>query len=265
MLGGAVAIGIDVGSQHLVASEPQCAHDNNLALKEGDTHLGQPGLKLLSLLNHLPNHVYVAVNPLTLVLALAQAAVVGLEHVQVLGRKQREVSLGHTACQLGVSPSQIGGNLSFKLLQHGQVLGMHAVGSHKCYVAWLVGVLGVIWCIEGFLAPLQYGFKVFYTAGARLYLIVGLAIVAHARCGVRMFGVPHQIWHNALEDATRHKGVATNLGVLLDDKHGVALLCGLGSCCHAGTATTDNNNIPRAFDRFLLLYGQTGTLELSRI
>ena len=142
---------------------------------------------------------------------------------------------------------------------------MYAVGRHKCYVAWLVGVLGVIWSIEGFLAPLQYCFKVFYTARARLYLIVGLAIVAHASSGIGMFVVPHQIWHNALEDATRHKSVAANLGVLLNDKHGVALLCCLGSCCHAGTATADNNNIPRALDRLLLLYGQAGTLELSRI
>ena len=77
-----------------------------------------------------------------------------------------------------------------------------------------------------------------------------------------MCGIPHQIWHHTLEDATRHQGVAADLGILFDHQHRAALLCRLGSRGQSGTTGTNNNHIPCAFHGHLFRLGQAGGLEL---
>ena len=95
-------------------------------LHEGGAHFLQPGLELLTVFDELGDQVDIAIDPFAAVRALAQAAVIGLEDMQVQRGEERELVFRNARVQLRLRPVQIGLNLAFQLLEDGQVIGMNA-------------------------------------------------------------------------------------------------------------------------------------------
>ena len=68
------------------------------------THFLQPGLELLTVFDELGDQVDIAIDPFAAVRTLAQAAVIGLEDVQVQRGEERELVFRNARVQLRLRP-----------------------------------------------------------------------------------------------------------------------------------------------------------------
>ena len=212
----------------------------------------QPLLDFLTALDELAHQVVTAVHPLGLVCVRTQAAVIGLEDVQVNGREQGQLGLVHAGIQLGLCPIQVSLNFLLQCLQGGQIFLVHAAGSVQSDIACHEGMIVIQGAVEGLLRPGQNGLQGVDTTCVVLHLVVGLTVQrVHARGSIGIVSIPHQIAHHRLEGPAGNQRVAAHFSVLLQNNNGVAVLSRLCSSGHASAAGTDNNHVIGLFDRLL--------------
>ena len=264
--GFAVAVGVHLGADELVFTIPQRADEGGLGVfNEGGTHGLQPRLEILAVLDELRHEVIVAVDPLAAVGAGPQAAVVGLEDVQVQRGEQGQLAFGRAGIQLGLRPIQVRLNLGLKRLQGGQVFLMHAVLGQLTNVARDELVVQVVVGVEGLFAPVKDDLELVDAALHGLDLVIGVAVKAHAGGGVGILGIPYQVRHHALVLAAGHQRVAADLSILFDDEHGVAVLRGLRSRGNAGAAGAHDDHVVGLLDGILRGHFNRVGLEGSKV
>ena len=141
---------------------------------------------------------------------------------------------------------------------------MDAVLGQLLHVAGHKFVILVVVRVELLFVPLQDGLELVDAALHGLDLVVGVAVKAHARGGVGIFGVPHQVGHHALVLAAGNQRVAADLGVGFDNQHGVAVLRRLRGRGDTRAARAHDHHVMGDLDGLLRLVGEGLGARLQR-
>ena len=253
-IGSPVAIGAGV----LVFTIPQRADQGGLGLFEFSTHVFQPLFQALAAFDELLDQIRAAIDPGGLIRGLAQAAVIGLEDMQVQGGEQSQLGLGRAGIELGLRPVQISLDLFLQILQDGQILRMDTMLRQLNIIAGneFVGLVELF--VEGLFAPGQDVLEYVDAAEAGLDFFTDLAGTGiDAGGGIRIRRIPDQVRHDRLELTAGNQGVTANFSVLLDDQDGIAVLGRLSGCSDSCTAGADHDDINGLFNG-----GGSGMLNL---
>ena len=245
-----------------VLALPQAADEGGLlAVIEDRTLSDEPRLDVLTALDELAHQVVTAVNPRAVVSVRAQAAVIGLEDVQVDGGEQGQLGLFHARIELRLRPVEIRLNLFLQGLQGREVFLMHTSDGVQGDIARDERMLVVQRAVERLFRPTEDGLERVDAARVVLHLVIGLAIQrVHAGGRVRISRVPDEVRHHRLESAAGNERVAAHLGVLFKHDDGAAVLRGLGRRNHARAARADNDHVIGLFNR-----GLSGVLDGVRL
>ena len=251
---------VDGRADELVLTIPERADQGRLGiLNEGGTLRFEPLLERLAALDELLHEVIVAVNPAAHVRRRTQAAVVGLEDVQVDGGEQGQ--LARARFNLRLRPIEISLNLGLQILEGLEVLGMHAVLGQLGDVARHEFMILIVALVERLFGPVQDGLQLVQSRDALDDLVIGVAVIAHAGGRIRIGRIPYEVRHDALILTAGNQRVAADFRVLFDDQNGVAVLRGLRRRRDASAARADDDHIIGLLDRGLRLVLHGRSLE----
>ena len=149
---------VDGGVVDAVDALPQAAHQSPLDV-HGDVGalIHQPVLQVQRVIDKLAGQLDLGIDPLGVVGVGAQAAVVGLEQMQLVRAKDGQVGLLGAGGDLLVGPVDIGLDLALQGLQGVQILGMDAPDGVEGHIAGLEGMVGIHGAVKRLLRPGEDG------------------------------------------------------------------------------------------------------------